>query len=237
MAVLVKKGGKLELLKSEKVQTGPTRIAQIVLCQERGHSGGGGSRPVLLGNTHLSFPGDPDPVTNERRQAFEVQSVARAMSRAGRRLSCEQGHMQIIAGDFNSNVQSLATAALESQHHFVNCMSAYGEQNLCSIGGRVNIGVTHRTHRGEDLSADQIFCRLMTADGDVSKTSLRRLGGPTGTYVVDCRKRLMSIEGAEILSDHMPVTATLYWPSNTLNKETVGESNTTLHPLQSPWNS
>mmetsp|Transcript_31113 Transcript_31113/g.66237 ORF Transcript_31113/g.66237 Transcript_31113/m.66237 type:complete len:451 (+) Transcript_31113:40-1392(+) len=245
MAVLVKRKGKLELMGSDKVRTGPQRIAQIVKCRERGRGDRGG-RPVLLGNTHLSFPGDPDRITNERRQAFEVQLVARAISRAGRRLSSDgdcEGHMQIIGGDFNSDVCSLASAKLESRHDFVNCMSAYSEQNLCSIGGRVNIGVTHRTHRGEDLSVDQIFCRLMTASGDVSKTSLRRLGGPTGTYVVDCRKRLMRIEGEEILSDHMPVTATLNWPSGERNQEEGytfirnGFYNETLHPLQSPWDS
>eukprot|EP00584_Thalassiosira_punctigera_P005129 CAMPEP_0172536312 /NCGR_PEP_ID=MMETSP1067-20121228/8098_1 /TAXON_ID=265564 ORGANISM="Thalassiosira punctigera, Strain Tpunct2005C2" /NCGR_SAMPLE_ID=MMETSP1067 /ASSEMBLY_ACC=CAM_ASM_000444 /LENGTH=437 /DNA_ID=CAMNT_0013321359 /DNA_START=10 /DNA_END=1322 /DNA_ORIENTATION=+ len=144
MAVLVKRKGKLELMGSDKVRTGPQRIAQIVKCRERGRGDRGG-RPVLLGNTHLSFPGDPDRITNERRQAFEVQLVARAISRAGRRLSSDgdcEGHMQIIGGDFNSDVCSLASAKLESRHDFVNCMSAYSEQNLCSIGGRVNIGVT-----------------------------------------------------------------------------------------------
>lgn len=240
MAVLVKKkskGGKLELLGSTKIQTGPQRIAQVVTCQERSH----GKRFVVLGNAHLSFPGGPDPVANERRQAFEAHLLARALSNTGRQLSSsttttEGGHLQILAGDFNSNSQAQASAVLESTRHynFVNCMSAHAEQNLNSIGGSVNIGVTHRTHRGEDVSVDQIFARLMKDDGSVSKTALRRLGGPAGTHVVDCRKRLLNLVGEGILSDHMPVTATLYWPTTTA---TIPIGKDADHPLRSPWDS
>ena len=248
MAVLVKKkskGGKLELLGSTKIQTGPQRIAQVVTCQERT----AGKRMVLLGNAHLSFPGSPDPVANERRQAFEAHLLARTLSQTGRRLSStastEGGHLQILAGDFNSNSQALASAVLESTRHynFVNCMSAHAEQNLNSIGGSVSMGVTHRTHRGEDVSVDQIFARLMNDDGSVSKTALGRLGGPAGTHVVDCRKRLMNLEGEGILSDHMPVTATLYWPTTTTAKQFTSNTNRNNgeedrdHPLQSPWDS
>ena len=248
MAVLVKKKGKLKLVKSSKVQTGPQRIAQIVLCQERDHP----QRPVLLGNAHLSFPGGPDPVANERRQAYEAHILARTLSREGRRIAANNnanvggerkgdGHMQIFAGDFNSNSQALASSVLESTRHynFINCMSAHAEQNLNSIGGPVNLGVTHRTHRGEELSVDQIFARLMKEDGSVSKTSLGRLGGPGGTYVVDCCKRPMQIEGEDILSDHMPVTATLYWPTTetTTSSSKDNGTNDVYDPLESPWNS
>ena len=72
MAVLVKKKGKLKLLDSAKVQTGPQRIAQVVRCQERSDS----KRLVVLGNTHLSFPGGPDPVVMARRQAYEAHILA-----------------------------------------------------------------------------------------------------------------------------------------------------------------
>lgn len=242
MAVLVKKktkGGKLELLGSTKIQTGPQRIAQVARCQERTN----GKRLVLLGNAHLSFPGGPDPVANARRQAYEVHLLARTLSQAGRRLSsahAKGGHLQILAGDFNSNSCALASTVLESTRHynFVNCMSAHAEQNLNSIGGPVNMGVTHRTHRGEDVSVDQIFARLMNDDGAVSKTSLRRLGGPAGTHVVDCRKRLMQLEGEAILSDHMPVTATLHWPTTNSGREQRNNNDNDgdmYDPLQSPW--
>lgn len=251
MAVLVKKGergGKLELLSSTKIRTGPQRIAQIVQCQERTAE----RRKVLLGNAHLSFPGGQDAVANERRQAYEVQLLARYMSREGRRLSSQDdsgtvlqgrggGHMQVLAGDFNSNSRALASTVLESdRHHFVNCMSAHAEQNLNSIGGPVNTGVTHRTHLGQLVSVDQIFARLMKDDGTVSKTSLRRLGGPPGTYVLDCRKRHLQIEGETILSDHMPVTATLHWPTTRTHQETERNDGLDVfmdHPLHSPWGS
>jgi len=242
MAVLVKKkakGGKLELLGSTKVQTGPQRIAQVVQCRERSN----GKRPVLLGNAHLSFPGGPDDVANARRQAYEVHLLARALSRTGRGLSSSHaggGSLQVIAGDFNSNSCSLASTVLECTRHynFVNCMSAHAEQNLNSIGGPVETGVTHRTHRGEDVSVDQIFARLMHDDGSVSKTSLRRLGGPAGTHVVNVRKRFLQLEGEAILSDHMPVTATLYWPMPAGTKSgRVQPINNYWDPLQSPWDS
>lgn len=265
MAVLVKKkqkGGKLELLGSTQIRTGPQRIAQIVQCREvarnqnihRESGGENNGRMVLLGNAHLSFPGGPDAVANERRQAYEVHLLARAMSREGRRIAADTspktgagrgGHLQILAGDFNSNSRALASQVLESTRHynFVNCMSAHAEQNLNSIGGPVNTGVTHRTHRGEDVSVDQIFARLMNEDGLVSKTSLRRLGGPAGTYVMDCRKRHLQIEGETILSDHMPVTMTLHWPTTSSSQRRNNNSHYYYnpeemeHPLESPWGS
>lgn len=243
MAVLVKKksqGGKLELIGSSQIRTGPQRIAQVVECRERTNE----QRTVLLGNAHLSFPGGPDPIANERRQAFEAHLLARTLTRRGRQLSASdhpsnthEGHLQIFAGDFNSNSQALASTVLESTryYNFINCMSAHAEQNLQSIGGPVSTGVTHRTHRGEHVSVDQIFARLMNPNGSVSKTSLGRLGGPAGTHVVDCRKRLLCIEGEGILSDHMPVTATLYWPTLSPAESSLRETRDSENPFQSPW--
>ena len=60
MCCLINKKGKVNLVKSEKVMTGPQRIAQIIQCKERTSDGTSGSpgRDVFLANTHLSFPKD-----------------------------------------------------------------------------------------------------------------------------------------------------------------------------------
>lgn len=70
MCCLVRKSGNLELVKSEKVSTGPQRIAQIIQCKERCSSGEG--RSVFIANSHLSFPGDADPAINSLKQAKEA---------------------------------------------------------------------------------------------------------------------------------------------------------------------
>ena len=37
---------------------------------------------------------------------------------------------------------------------------------MCGLGGRSNLGVTHRTHRGEDVSVDHVFTRLVHNNQD-----------------------------------------------------------------------
>lgn len=267
MAVLVKKTGRLELVNSSRICTGPQRIAQIVHCREKY----GDKRNVVIGNTHLSFPGGPCHIKNERKQAYEAHLVARAVAREGRRLQdmcsldlessddgniftqCAGSHLELIAGDFNSNSCGLAATVLESYpYRFVNSMSASAQQALAaSIGGRVNLGVTHRNHLGETVSVDHVLARLVQHEG-VSlgfgcSEALLRLGyfDSVGTRLLGCQKRRISLEGDSILSDHRPVTANFEWPTSTggvpaekgsyLFNE-IG-SNSTLHFLQSPWDS
>jgi len=259
MAVLVKKEGKLELCDSHSVLTGPQRIGQIVTCREK-QEGGGEGRPVLIGNVHLSFPGGPDPIANARKQAFEAQLVARALNKHGQKFSVpisslqpqqkQQQHLQIIGGDFNSNSSALAATQLETPpHYFVNCASATADQALNSgSGGRVNLGVTHHTHRGENVSVDHIFARSICSTQ--TKASSLRLGylDSLGTKVTDCRKIYLDLKGSRIISDHRPVTATFMWPKMSYDDEGCqkdgvlngtaaanGDLNMPLDPLQPPW--
>ena len=289
MAVLVRRGGELEVVESFRVLTGPQRIGQVVRCRD------GMGRDVSIGNVHLSYPGGSDPVASARRQAYEVHLVARAVAgrrgrrgadggdgdgdgdgdgapppfwdgsldgdrdrqpvaqrvprrrappRPGRQQQRRGGgqELQIIGGDFNSDSAGLASAALEAApYHYANCMSACGGQALCGLGGRVSLGVTHRTHSGLDVSVDQLLARMVITgeeggevhDGTASSSppspsssgrpcleggggmlGLGYLDQNTGARVVDCAARdAVRIAGKDILSDHRPVTATLHWPT------------------------
>eukprot|EP00581_Thalassiosira_minuscula_P013838 CAMPEP_0183734922 /NCGR_PEP_ID=MMETSP0737-20130205/45169_1 /TAXON_ID=385413 /ORGANISM="Thalassiosira miniscula, Strain CCMP1093" /LENGTH=393 /DNA_ID=CAMNT_0025968541 /DNA_START=145 /DNA_END=1326 /DNA_ORIENTATION=+ len=167
MCCLVRKGGALELVRSEKVLTGPQRIAQIVQCRERCSDGEG--RNVFIANSHLSFPGDQDPVINNQRQAKEAGIILDALSKASAEWeddtlsSLPNGNerLEVVCGDFNSNSCGLAASLVESPpHNFVNCASADALSCLTNIGGRVNLGVTHQNHLGERVSVDHIFLRL-----------------------------------------------------------------------------
>ena len=82
MCCLVRRGGKLELVKSDRVLTGPQRIAQIVHCRERCPTKEGGGRDVFIANSHLSFPGHEDPAVNSERQAREAEIILDALSKA-----------------------------------------------------------------------------------------------------------------------------------------------------------
>ena len=249
MAVLVKRTGKLKLGKSTFVQTGPQRIAQIVTCREKE----GDERHVVIGNAHLSFPGGPCSIANERRQAYEAHIVARAVAREGRHLSLDESHLELIAGDFNSNSCALAVQSLEQRYGFVNCMSASALQTQsASIGGRTELGVTHLNHLGQQVCVDHVMARFIHQEGGVPEgcgEALQKMGyfDNGGTRILNCRKQNICLDGDKILSDHRPVTAQFAWPSRSSarrNGQTVTtphppslDSNTTLHFLQSYWNS
>ena len=166
MCCLVNKKGKLELIQSTNVLTGPQRIAQLVHCREKGTK-----RDVFLANSHLSFPGDVDPMVNDERQKREADIILGALSKVRNEWGCKTSSsnqsnnnndvLQVICGDFNSNSQGLAATYVESPpHNYVNCASATAQQMLSDIGGPVNIGVTHCNHLGERVSVDHIFIRL-----------------------------------------------------------------------------
>lgn len=223
MACLVNKSGKLDLVSSSKVLTGPERIAQIVHCKEKHESGSG--RDVFVANTHLSFPKDVDQVKNDRRQAYEINLIQRALSKVSS--STDGETLELICGDFNSEPNGLASAQLEMRD-FVNCASIKGE----------TMGVTHCAHTGEEMSADRIFVRLpqqrrMQIGSEVELTFEKNLVTSTsrktlsigyqdplslgcidtvGTEVVTVRSEDIRIKGHGVLSDHKPVTAVLRWP-------------------------
>ena len=254
MAVLVKRTGKLKLCKSLRVKTGPQRIAQIVTCREKE----GDKRHVIIGNSHLSFPGGPCSITNARRQAYEAHLIARAVAREGRHLASlseHQSHLHLIAGDFNSNSCALAAQSLEQKHGFVNCVSASALQTLsASIGGRTELGVTHLNHLGQQVSDDHIMANFIHQDGTSRRScgeALQKMGyfDNGGTRLLNCRKRSIRLDGDDIISDHRPVTAQFVWPSRssadarTNSRRTITnqhpslDTNTTLHFLQSYWDS
>eukprot|EP00521_Asterionellopsis_glacialis_P013531 CAMPEP_0195293402 /NCGR_PEP_ID=MMETSP0707-20130614/12345_1 /TAXON_ID=33640 /ORGANISM="Asterionellopsis glacialis, Strain CCMP134" /LENGTH=404 /DNA_ID=CAMNT_0040354103 /DNA_START=178 /DNA_END=1392 /DNA_ORIENTATION=- len=223
MAVLVKKNGNLEFVESTKVLTGPSRIGQLVHCRDRNTK-----RDILIGNTHLSFPGHSDASINDRRQAHEMQLVSKALANF-KSTEANNNRLELIGGDFNSNSRGLAAKRLESRN-FVNCASASAEQALSSWGGQINLGVTHRTHRGEDVSVDHIFVRVpgeqasassatssslsassKSSSSPVVSSSALRLGylDMQGTRVVECHRGELQLDGNSVISDHRPVTATL----------------------------
>lgn len=245
MAVLVNKKSRLEMIESTRIITSPGRISQIVHFREKN-----GGRSLFVGNVHLSFPGAPDPVENERRQAYEVHLLARALAIEGRNKSFygdDGSRLEIIAGDFNSNSIALAAHILEEHpYHFANCMSAKALQSMASsVGGEIDLGVTHLTHLGQAVSVDHVFARVVHGNGAPGMTNngLLKLGylDSTGVQVVDCRKKHgVSLRNERKLSDHRPVTARLDWDKKGLDIKLLyndNQENTTLHPLQSPWGS
>lgn len=242
MCCLINKKGKLDIITSEKVLTGPQRIAQIVHCKERNYdeASGGAGRDVFIANTHLSFPKDSCSRKNDRRQAYEINLIQRALWKASRRaqlLSASKPDpnneiLEIICGDFNSEPNGFAASQLESKN-FVNCASAIYE----------DIGVTHFTHDGCFTSVDHIFVRSASKESPFysqnyvysedspnlqahvtprNKQSALSLGyqdplslgyiDTRGTKILDVRSDNIKIKGRGVLSDHRPVTATLRWP-------------------------
>jgi endonuclease/exonuclease/phosphatase family metal-dependent hydrolase len=212
MAVLIKKEGSLELLESLPIITAPQRIAQLVHCRDKEN------RYIAIANVHLSFPSSSDMLANECRQMDEVQKVVRGFTQFS-----SSNRLDVLGGDFNSNSGGLAASTMETRHGFVNCASCIAEQALSHMGGQVNLGITHRTHRGEEVSVDHIFARISDGHDDAS----HRLGylDSLGTRVVDCCRGDFPLDGCsfpskeecslDIISDHRPVTATLEWPSPT----------------------
>lgn len=238
MCVLVRKKGRLELLRSEKVLTGTQRIAQIVQCREKCSEGGG--RSVLIANSHLSFPGHHDPNVNNQRQANEASIILDALSKASAEWCRdtinfpENECLEVMAGDFNSNSCGLAASLVEAPpHDFVNCASAAALGAQCDIGGKVSIGVTHKNHLGERVSVDHIFLRLALRDendlGQIHPNGGIPVRGPQpirdrsaalalgfldakGTRILSVRSGNIHLEGSAVLSDHRPVTAKIAWP-------------------------
>lgn len=210
MAVLIKKHGDLEIVSSQPLLTGPQRIAQLVQCRHANDD-----RQVAIANVHLSFPSSPD---SERRQACELQKVARALALQQKQQEQHTPRLEILGGDFNSNSGGLAAKSVELQHKFVNCASAAAEQALSDKGGRVELGITHKQHDGLLVSVDHIFARMVPHCTKDSSNILRQYGylDAAGTRVVDCVLRgdlELECPSGLVVSDHLPVTATLEWPS------------------------
>ena len=257
MCGLVRKKGNLELVKSEKVLTGPQRICQIVQCRERCPEGEG--RNVFIANTHLSFPGHEDADVNDQRQANEAGIILDALSKASTEWDKSSTYhntesLDVVCGDFNSNSCGLAATLVESPpHNFVNCASATAEQMLTNIGGQVNIGVTHCNHLGERVSVDHIFLRLAKGTkrshgagcrvnvGERSAALALGFLDTKGTRILNVRRGNIHLEGSTVLSDHRPVTAKIAWPRLTEPRKEILSSdmyvNVTrpLDPLEPAW--
>lgn len=136
-------------------------------------------------------------------------------------------------------------------NNYVNCASATAEQMLTSIGGRINVGVTHCDHLGQRVSVDHIFLRLRKRHRNAIKASRSQnercaalaLGylDDKGTRVLNVRRGDMKLEGSTVLSDHRPITAKIAWPRRTSKpkKERLPDMylNATmpLDPLQPAW--
>ena len=125
---------------------------------------------------------------------------------------------------------------------------------MSGLGRRSNLGVTHMTHRDEDVSVDHVFTRLVHNNEDevdekslsnkasalsksssslngvesVSSTAHLQLGylDDKGTRRMDCRRGKCELEGDSLISDHRSVISTLEWPDNNLN---VISNNNIMH--------
>ena len=249
MCCLVRKNGLLELIKSDKVLTGPQRIAQIIQCRERIPNSGAGGRDVFIANSHLSFPGDKDHTINSERQAKEAGIILDALTRArDTTSSSSESCLEIICGDFNSNSCS-AAAALVEDSNFVNCVSATANQLLTNVGGAVNIGTTHCDHLGNRVSVDHIFLRVSKRkdEKDVHRSvkqercSALALGylDTQGTRILAVQRDKILISGSAVLSDHRPVTAKIEWPRLKKTDEKLSDMYTNvtmpLDPLEPAW--
>eukprot|EP00956_Cyclotella_meneghiniana_P021012 scaffold37692_cov60-Cyclotella_meneghiniana.AAC.8 len=250
LCCLIRKDGVLEPIRSWQVSTGPTRISQLVHCRE---SRGSEGRDVYLANSHLSFPGDSDPLVNEERQASEAKIILDALSAAAEQFETNNNNsresLHIICGDFNSNSCGLAASLCESHpYNFVNCASATAQQMLANIGGPINIGVTHCNHLGEQVSVDHIFLRLNKNCRNSIPTQTNRCTAlamgyldTKGTRIVNVQKEDIVIEGKQVLSDHRPVTVSIHWPSvrkslnETFESDLYVNVSMPLDPLESPW--
>ena len=249
MCCLVRKKGLLELVKSDQVMTGPQRIAQIIQCRENGEGG----RHVFIANSHLSFPGDKDPIINNERQKKEADIILDALTRARNNewhTPSSESCLEIVCGDFNSNSCSPA-AVLVEDNNFVNCVSATANQLLTNIGGAVNIGTTHCDHLGNRVSVDHIFLRLAKRDSKENddgqrvkpeRCSALALGylDTQGTRILNVQRDKIVIDGSAVLSDHRPVTAKIAWPR--LKKEADEKlsdmyvnATMPLDPLEPAW--
>lgn len=242
LAVLINKNSRFQLVSARQITTVRGRIAQIIHCREVN-----AGRSIILGNVHLSFPSSPQC---ERQQAYEVLLVARAVAREGRHHAFygdDGSHLQVIAGDFNSHSQQLASRLLEKRS-FCNCMGAKALQSRAYGGGQVDLGVTHRTHLGEDVSVDHVFCKVVQKNNHRKKAKvtggLLSLGYlDSGAQVVDCTKKEFCLKSPGKISDHRPVTALIDWDGTKTQEQDSTSSNkwifntTKLHPLQSPWGS
>ena len=247
MCCLIRKDGQLELVKSDKVLTGTQRIAQIVQCRERYKDG---SRDVFFANSHLSYPGHEDPEVNNKRQEKETGIILKALSKASsewERKNSGEELLEIVCGDFNSNSCGLAARLCET-NNFVNCQSAVGEQMLTSIGGQVNVGVTHCDHLGKRVSVDHIFLRLAKKKKQNTKQKKDKCAAlalgyldTKGTRIVCVRCDDIELEGSAVLSDHRPVTAKIAWPRATDQVKEILSSDIYLNvtrpldPLEPAW--
>jgi len=246
MCCLIRKDGQLELVKSDKVLTGTQRIAQIVQCREKCKDG---SRDVFISNSHLSYPGHEDQDINNKRQEKEAGIILDALKRASsewKSAKSKEESLEIVCGDFNSNSCGLAAKLCETKN-FVNCQSAVGEQMLTSIGGQVNVGVTHCDHLGKRVSVDHIFLKLNkkqnTKQRKDNKCAALALGylDTKGTRIVCVRCDDIELEGSTVLSDHRPVTAKIAWPRTTDQVKEILSSDIYLNvtrpldPLEPAW--
>lgn len=239
MCCLILRKGRLELVKSTSVLTGPQRIAQIVHCRERikktNIEASTTPRDVFLANAHLSYPGHPDPIVNDKRQESEVSIILSALCKAGISWSANPNNdrLEAICGDFNSDSTGLASLLVESRG-YANCASAYAEQNLHSgVGGMMNVGITHKDHLGRSVSVDHIFVRSARGEGVAGPENSRRKDGSSfyalalgfldtkGTRVLNVDRGNINLEGHAVLSDHRPVTAKIAWPSPPSQEESA----------------
>lgn len=120
---------------------------------------------------------------------------------------------------------------------------------LTSIGGQVNVGVTHCDHLGKRVSVDHIFLRL--AKNKLKQNTKQKKGkcaalalgylDTKGTRIVCVRCDDIELEGSAVLSDHRPVTAKIAWPRTMDQVKEVLSSNIYLNvtrpldPLEPAW--
>ena len=229
MAILVNKHGSLQAIQSHVIPTGPTRIGQLLECIEKQHPTTK-RRRVHVANVHFSFPSHDDTRINERRQAYEMHLVMRAMQRL-----CKEEVLEIVGGDFNSNSQGLAAQILENKYQFINAASASAIQSYTSgSGGQVQLGITHQTHCGTHVSVDHIFCKSPQQHNKKRNLFGTQWGylDSKGTCITRCQRgstywfqntttTTTNDNTTMMISDHLPVTVDIHWPIQKNNDNTT----------------
>ena len=244
MAILVNKHGSLQAIQSHVIPTGPTRIGQLLECIEK-ESNTQKRRKVHVANVHLSFPSHSDARINERRQAYEMHLIVRAMKQclSPTSTSEEEDVLEIIGGDFNSNSQGLAAQILEQKYQFINAASASAIQSYTSgSGGQVQLGITHQTHCGTHVSVDHIFCKSPQTRKQKQNLFGTQWGylDSKGTCITRCQRgstywfqnttnttTKTDNTTMMMISDHLPVTVDIHWPIQSKNHHSNTDKNDT----------
>lgn len=166
----------------------------------RSLGGGGGDSsdelakapPLLLLNTHLSFPHTP---VDEQAQRVQINTATTFLEYERTRRGLPPTTPQVVVGDLNSEDRSSVCQHLE-QSGFTSCFADASPKGTANGSER---RITHLNHLGQAVGVDHIFFKAPAHGADV----LERVVDPPHLPCDTWQERMNSI------SDHRPLTASL----------------------------